>query len=283
MNIALFANTGIGNTVLMSLLNAGENVKVVVTRKLEGLFPYYEEKELFTLCEENSIDCLTNININGSTVINKLKTLEIDLIIVSSFNQIIKDEVINLPNYGIVNFHPSLLPSYRGPNPLNWVLLNSENVTGVTIHKLVKEVDAGDILLQRVVYIEPYQNLGSLFEATSKCAGEMIPELLKLYYSNKIDGIKQNETNASYYKKPFSKNLGNIKTNIKEFICRLRAFTPYPGFNFQTDNLTYRVIDFQITKEINNQDGLKNLNIQNGCITYKNSGYTINMRYDSYE
>ena len=252
MNIVLFANTGLGNEVLKSLLTTNVNVKLVVTRKLEGKFPYYEEEDLDELCGRLGVDVITDVNVNDLEFKKNLSSLDLDLIIVSSFHQIIKDEIIKLPKKGIINFHPSLLPKYRGPNPLNWVLLNSEKFTGVTVHKLVKKIDGGDILLQKKYKILPFQCLGELFKELAFLSGSMSKDVIELFKKDNLEFIAQDESKMTYLKKPFSLNSVNENTDIKVLINRLRAFVPFPGLNFNFNNIEYKVTSYDLSKKSNN-------------------------------
>jgi methionyl-tRNA formyltransferase len=144
IKVVLFGNTGLANGVFRALLeNNAVKLCAVYTRKLPGNFPYYNEKELWELGEEYNIQTITGQNVNSVDSIAHLSDLKPDYIIVASFDQIVKDAVIKLANFGIINFHPSLLPKYRGPNPISWVLINGEKKTGLTIHKLTKGIDSG--------------------------------------------------------------------------------------------------------------------------------------------
>ena len=249
MNVALFANTGLGNEVLKSLLSQEISIKLVVTRKLEGKFPYYSEIDLDMLCHQLNVNVLTDVNVNSLEFISYMKRLDIDLIIVSSFHQIIKEELINLPRKGIINFHPSLLPQYRGPNPINWVILNAEKYTGITIHKLVKKVDAGDIILQREYRILPFQSLGELFEQLAKKSGDMVKDLMDMYKSEgNLLCYKQDEQKHSYYGKPFDYNYADELMDYDTIINRLRAFVPFPGLNFTFQNVKYIINSFIVTE-----------------------------------
>lgn len=255
MNIALFANTGLGNEVLKSLLTTNINLKLVVTRKLEGKFPYYDEEDLDELSNRLGVEVVTDVNVNSAEFKKYLSSLNLDLIIVSSFHQIIKEEIINLPKKGIINFHPSLLPKYRGPNPLNWVLLNSEEFTGVTVHKLVKNIDGGDILLQKKYRILPFQSLGELFKELALLSGSMAKNVIELYESYNLKFLSQDESKMTYLKKPFALNNANEDTDVKVLINKLRAFVPFPGLNFNFKNMEYRITSYDLSKKADYESG----------------------------
>ena len=147
-------------------------VDSVLTRSLEGEFPYYKEVELHLLAKEYGVECFVNSDANVEYY-DYLKERNIDLIIVATFSQIIKDHLINLPKLGIINFHPSLLPKYKGATPMNWVILNGEKTTGVSVHFSTSELDSGPIILKQIIEVDKNETIGSLFKKTSINAGKI--------------------------------------------------------------------------------------------------------------
>ncbi|MBN1688176.1 MAG: hypothetical protein JW893_03675 [Candidatus Omnitrophica bacterium] len=184
MKIILFSLTGFGNTVLPALLNIPDVwVTAVFTTIYKNKFPYYEEEALVDLCKRMKITC------SGEKILNSvdlIKTLEPDLIIVATFAQIVPRQIINIPKFGIVNIHPSLLPKYRGPCPFYAVVKNKEKETGVSIHYLTEELDAGDILLQRSLPLSESDTENRVIQKTAVLAASMIPDLIDLFRGGKI-------------------------------------------------------------------------------------------------
>lgn len=252
--VALVANTGIGNEVLKALLKV-KNIKIdsLCTRRLEGDFPYFDEEELEDYAKRKEITCFTNVSASKEYY-EYLKERNIDLIIVASFHQILKKNLIDLPKLGVINLHPSLLPKYRGPNPLNWVLLNSESKTGVTAHYLTEKIDAGNILKQKEIIISDHETLGTLFKKSAICSGELIPDLIDSFIKRGGEnGMPQDESQATYLKKP-SNYEKEIKTSypFEKAYKIIRAFHPFPGsiINIMEEQLIVK--DFSLFYKNNN-------------------------------
>lgn len=244
IKVALIANTGIGNEVFKALFKSSfVIIDSVLTRKLDGEFPYFKTDELNQLVNRNGIKCFHNIDANIE-YFDYLKMQNIDLIIVATFNQILKKHLIDLPKLGIINYHPSLLPKYKGPSPISWVLLKDELKTGITIHKLSIKVDAGDILLQDSVEIENNEYLGSLFQKLSLLAGQMTPLLIDRLLNKLIIPKEQIEVESSYFSKPINENFIDETMDFNSIYRIVKAFHPFPKAIFKKDETFYRVNNY---------------------------------------
>src|SRR6187399_1613183 len=130
MKVTLFGFTGLGNAVLRGLLKSNSvEVNSVFTKKYDHPYPYYDELQMEELCRRNDINCYLDKKVNSKEITDLLKEEQPDIIFVSSFNQILSKEVIEIPKLGTLNLHPSLLPKYRGPYPDQAVMQNGENKT----------------------------------------------------------------------------------------------------------------------------------------------------------
>ncbi len=248
--VSLLANTGIGNEVLKSLLSIPYViVDSVLTRRFESDYPFYHTKELYQEAESNGILCFTNKDVN-TDYYDYIKNRKIDVILVATFNQIIKNDILNLPNVLIVNYHPSLLPKYRGPSPISWMILNGERKAGITIHLLTNEIDAGDIILQQEIDIEEKEILGSLLFKLSKLSSKMTCEFFDLYYNNNIELRQQDASESTYFKRPLKEREFSNSDSFSYIEKRLRAFHPFPGSILIDDNREKFIVkDFKISNE----------------------------------
>ncbi|HRQ40436.1 MAG TPA: methionyl-tRNA formyltransferase [Chloroflexota bacterium] len=232
LNVVLFALTGFGNTVLKALLaEASVNVRGVFTVKYDNPFPYYEEEHLHTLCERNQVCCYHGIKVSSEDGMTLLQDLAPDLILVATFKQILKTNVLTLPKLGVVNLHPSLLPQYRGPCPSSAALLNGDTVTGITAHYITEGLDEGDILLQRELDISDVENDGQLRWRLAQLAGDMTPDVLQLFSGfTQPAGIPQDHSLATNAPKPTAVD-GYLETatNIQEIQRKVKALNPLPG------------------------------------------------------
>src|SRR5207302_961380 len=124
------------------------------------------------------------------------------LIVVANYSHILKHALISIPRLGCINVHASLLPAYRGPSPLYWVLANREKVTGVTIHYIDERIDSGDIILQRQLVIRPGETEFTLCERSARVAADLLGEAIPLLLSEKASRIPQDHSAATYYSFP---------------------------------------------------------------------------------
>jgi methionyl-tRNA formyltransferase len=162
--------------------------------------------------------------------IERLAELAPELIVVAAFGIILPAVVLQLPRYGCINVHPSLLPRYRGASPVATAILRGDNMTGVTIMLLDEGMDTGHILNQKEVPISDEDTTGTLGTKLSKIGAEMLVETLPLWIEGRIKTREQNEKVATY-SKMIRKEDGNIdwRLTTKELWCQVRAYDPWPG------------------------------------------------------
>jgi methionyl-tRNA formyltransferase len=243
----LFALPGFGNPVLASLIQEERvDVQAVFTVKYESPFPYYDEVQLDVACKEYSVPCHYGMKVSSSKGLDLIRSYSPDLILVATFKQILKQKVLNIPTFGVVNFHPSLLPYYRGPCPTNAALLHGEKVTGMTIHYVTEGIDDGDILLQRSVEIEKDEIDGQLRQKLAQLSGDMVPELIALFSKfHKPSGKSQDHEKATFAPKPNIED-GYIEasSDIETIQRQLRAYNPIPGTTMLIDGVRIPVDHF---------------------------------------
>jgi methionyl-tRNA formyltransferase len=252
LSVVLFALTGFGNTVLEALLgDVRVRVRAVFSVKYENPFPYYPERQLLDCCRERQVVCYHGVKVSADHGVGLLHELSPDLIIVASFKQMLKDRVLSLAPLGAINFHPSLLPRYRGPCPTNATLLNDDQITGVTVHYVSDKLDGGDILLQRSMHIEGIENDGALRRQLAKLAGAMVPELIEMFANfNKPAGRPQDHTLASFAPKPTAGD-GYLEraADIDTIRRKMRAFNPLPGTSILVGDRRVPVDRFEVLRD----------------------------------
>ncbi len=159
-----------------------------------------------------------------------LKELNPDVIVVVAFGQIIPQAILDLPKYGCINIHASLLPKYRGAAPIQWVLINGEKETGITTMQMDAGLDTGDMLEKIAVPIEPEETGGSLHDKLSAAGGSLIVSTLEKLETGALTPVSQTEEGTCYAGK-ITKDMGNIDwSQDGEAIERLiRALNPWPS------------------------------------------------------
>ena len=163
----------------------------------------FPDKELKKLALKNKINVLVSKNVNSLNFIKKIRKHKADLFVSMSFNQIFKKEIIELPHKGIINCHAGKLPFYRGRSILNWVLINDEKEFGITVHYINKQIDSGDIILQKTFPINDNDDFNSLLNISYKECPKILYKSIKLIKHGKVKTVSQKSIHktGSYFKK----------------------------------------------------------------------------------
>ena len=160
------------------------------------------QSNIKTIATENKIEVLEPDKISKETeIIKKLKSYNCDFFITFAFGQILSQEVIDIPKYATINLHASLLPLYRGSNPICEAIMNGDKKTGITTMKTVLELDAGDICLQKEIELDDQINTPELMEKISTLSPDLLDKTLKSIYKGTLKAIKQDNQKATFTKK----------------------------------------------------------------------------------
>lgn len=183
-------------------------------------------------CTENTIPCIVVTNRIDYKAIQTIRSLDKPVAILASFGLIIPQEVLDLFPKGILNIHPSLLPKYRGPTPVQTAILNGDSETGVTIIKLDSELDHGPIFAQKKRLLNPTDNSDSLYSELFHTGAELIKNHLNNYISGNQVLSEQNHSQATYTER-LTRKSGYFKIDnppTPEKLDRMiRAYYPWPG------------------------------------------------------
>ena len=137
--------------------------------------------------------------LTGSRLAGKIKNLNPDLGIVASYGEIIPKDILDIPKYGFLNVHPSLLPKYRGPSPIQYAILNGDKETGVTIMLMDEKIDHGPILAQRELEFSIYNfQFSKLHDELAQLGANLLVETIPKWIKGEIKAIPQDETRATY-------------------------------------------------------------------------------------
>lgn len=162
--------------------------------------------------------------------LQELRAFEPELIIVAAYGQILPPAILEMPRYGCVNVHTSLLPKYRGAAPIQWAILNAEPETGVTIMKMDAGLDTGDILAQAATLVRPEDNSETLHDRLATMGAECLTRTLPDFIAGKITPRPQPAEGASYARK-ITKEDGRLDWALpaRTLWNRVRALVPWPG------------------------------------------------------
>jgi len=159
-----------------------------------------------------------------------IKKIKPDLVVVSNFGGIIPRELLDIPRFGCINLHPSLLPKYRGSSPIQTVVLNGDKETGVTIFLMDAEVDHGPILAQRKTVIGKNETAAELSERLAVMGADLLIDTIPDWVKGRIKLRRQDEKRAIYTRKLVRQD-GEIdwKKSARKIERQIRAFHPWPG------------------------------------------------------
>lgn len=224
---------------LEAIIKAGHEVSAVVTQpdKQKGRGKEVQMTPVKQCALKHGIPILQPVKIREQETVEELKNYPADLFVVAAFGQLLSEEILSMPRFGCVNIHASLLPAYRGAAPIQWVILNGETRTGVTIQQMAKGLDTGDMLLKKTVEIDEKETGASLHDKLMLTGAALIVEVLPKIEKGELIPEKQDESKASYYGR-LTKSMGLIDWNqdavsIERLIRGLNswpsAYTCYKG------------------------------------------------------
>ncbi len=237
MKAIVCAYHNVGCAGIEALLSHGIDISAVFTHKDD---PHENAwfQSVAELAASNRIPVYAPDDINHPIWVEKIKALKPDIIFFFYFRQMVKQSLMDIPSQGCLNLHGSLLPKYRGRCPVNWVLVNGEKETGVTLHYMTPKPDDGDIVAQKKVPVDDNDTALTLYSKIVEASSQMLDDVLPKLIKGSAERVPQDHSQASYYGGRCSDD-GEIdwsKTS-REIRNLIRAVTqPYPGaFTFIGD------------------------------------------------
>lgn len=188
------------------------------------VFPVVKEKAL-----EHNITVYQPQKVKTPEFVEILKEYQPDIMVVVAFGQILSEEILNIPKYGCINVHGSILPQYRGAAPIQWSIINGEEFGGVTTMYMAKGLDSGDMILKAEEKIKPDDTYGSLYDRLSVIGAELLIKTLDLIENDEVKRIPQNDDEATFA--PMIKpELEHINWNGKntDIVNLIKGLNPQP-------------------------------------------------------
>ncbi|NOW02732.1 methionyl-tRNA formyltransferase [Clostridium beijerinckii] len=187
-------------------------------------------------------------------LIEKLKELKPDFIIVVAFGQILTKEVLDIPKYGCINLHASLLPMYRGAAPLNWAIINGEKISGNTTMLMDVGLDTGDMILKDEVEIPNNMTTGELHDILMVRGADLLVKSIEGI--SKGDIVPEKQGNETFYAKMLDKNIANIDWNksAEEIHNLVRGLNPWPIAYTDYKNERMKIYETEVLKEKSNKE-----------------------------
>lgn len=230
MKAIVFAYHDIGCVGLEALKLAGYEIQAVFTHSdAPGENHFYAS--VAKAAAEMDVPVFAPEDVNHPLWVNRIRELAPDVIFSFYYRTLLSDDILQLPSFGAFNLHGSLLPRYRGRAPVNWVLVNGDTQTGVTLHKMVSRADAGDIVAQSVVAIDEEDTALTLHGKCRTAAAALLAQQLPLIRSREITLTPQDDSRASYFgRRTAADGLIDWQKSAREINNLIRAVTePYPG------------------------------------------------------
>jgi methionyl-tRNA formyltransferase len=234
---------------LKALIEAKENIVAVITQpdRPKGRGLKLAPSPVKEIALHYNIAVHQPEKIKDQETIDLIKNLKPDLIVVVAYGKILPKEMIDMPKYGTINVHASLLPEYRGAAPIQWALMNGEKTTGITIMKVIEALDAGDIIIQRSLAIEDEDNTLTLSDKLFKLGSKLLVEAVSQVKNGKILLIKQDEKQVSFAPS-LEKEMGVIdwKKSARDIFNQIRACNPWPVAYTYLNGKMFRIFSAEL-------------------------------------
>ena len=246
MRIVFMGTPDFAVTTLRALIGSGHEVVAAVSQPDK---PFGRKAELRptpvrAAAEAEGIPVLQPRRLRDPEFTEKLEQLDPDVIVVAAYGKIIPGFILELPKYGCLNVHASLLPKYRGAAPIQWAILDGETETGISIMQMNEGLDTGDILNISRVAITDTETGGSLFDKLAAEGGRLLVDTLKLLEAGQIRPEKQPADSPTPYARMIVKEDGLIdwKRSAAEIERQVRALDPWPGAYTRLNGKLFKVL-----------------------------------------
>lgn len=272
MNIVYMGTPDIASVILDTLLNSPHQVQAVVTQpdKPKGRGKQMQAPPVKEVALKHDIPVYQPVKVKEEDFLTKLKAINPDIIIVAAFGQLLPKAVLDLPKYGCINVHASLLPKYRGAAPIQWSIINGEEKTGITIMHMDVGLDTGDMILKEEVLIDTKETAGTLHDKLALCGGGLLLKALEEIEAGTAAREKQNDQEATFVK-VFDKAMGHL--DFKEPAIKLerliRGLNPWPSAYTYLEGKTLKIWDAEVLPKTEGGEPGEVLNITRDAIVVK--------------
>mgnify|MGYP004498355947 FL=1 len=258
MNIVFMGTPDFAEESLRKLVENNYNVVGVFTKPdmPVGRKHILTPPEVKVAAEELNIPVFQPNSLKNDESFNILKELNPDLIVVVAYGKILPENILNLPKYGCINVHASLLPKYRGASPIQWSIVCGENETGVSTMLLDKGMDTGDVLLSAATKIGSTETAEELWDRLKVMGGDLLIKTVEGLVSGSIKPIPQDEKKATYA--PIIKKADGLidwSKSAKEIDCKIRGLHSWPVAYTKVDEKMLKIFSADIIDNIDDKFG----------------------------
>ena len=232
IKIIFFGTPHFAEKILKEIITAGYSVVAVFTQpdKKFGRSRMMKKSAVKELAEKKTIPVFESQNLRQEKAVKEIMKLRPDLIVVAAYGKILPKSILEIPKYGAINIHASLLPKFRGASPVQEAILSGENKTGITLMLMNEKLDAEEIINQESISIKKKDTTHSLSEKLADVGGRALLETIPLWISGSIKPTLQNEKEATFCR-TVKKEDGKIDWNdpAETIFRKWRAYKVWPG------------------------------------------------------
>ena len=249
MRIVFMGTPDFSVGTLEAVVAAGHEVACVVTQpdKPRGRGKELQPTPVKEAAQRHGLPVYQPAKIRDPEAVEKIRSFQPDVIVVVAFGQIIPQQILDIPRYGCINVHASLLPKYRGAAPIQWAVINGEKESGVTTMQMDEGLDTGDMLLKTTIVLDEKETGGSLHDKLSDAGAKLCVETLKRLEEGSIQPEKQGES-PTEYARMLNKAMGAIDWNQDAVSIErlIRGLNPWPSAYTTWDNKTMKIWDADV-------------------------------------
>ena len=244
---------------LEALIKAGHSIEAVFAQpdKKVGRKQLLTPPPVKVFASEHNIPVFQPEKLkDNEEILKTLENINADIIVVVAYGKILPESILNMYKFGCINGHASLLPKYRGASPIQWAIVNGEEQTGVTIMKMDRGMDTGDIIESKTVDIDDCDTADSLFEKLSFISADLMVKVLKDISEKKAVFTKQDDSLATYapiIKKEMA--LIDFNKSASEVRCAVRGYYSWPCAYFFLNNKRIKALSCTVISGINEEPG----------------------------
>lgn len=249
MKIVFMGTPDFAVGALEALVEAGHDVVAVVTQpdKPKGRGKEMQQTPVKECALKHNIDVFQPVKIKTPEAVEVLRGYGAELFVVAAFGQILSKEILDMPKFGCVNIHASLLPKYRGAAPIQWAILDGEKETGVTIMQMNEGLDTGDMLTKVVVPIEDTDTGESLFDKLAEAGAKLLIETIPQIEAGELTPQPQDDS-LSTYAKMIKKEMGLIDWKKEAVVLErlVRGMNSWPSAYTHFNGKTLKIWETEI-------------------------------------
>ena len=281
MKIVFMGTPDFAVGALEALIEAGHEITLVVTQpdKPKGRGKEMAFSPVKECAGKHNIPTFQPVKIRLPESVEYLKGVEADVFVVAAFGQILTNDILNIPKYGCINIHASLLPMYRGAAPIQWVILNGEKEAGVTIMQMDEGLDTGDMLLSDKITLAEDETGDSLHDKLSEMGARLIVEALDKLSAGELKAVPQPD-GPLFYAGMLKKEMGNLDFSMDAVTIEryIRGLYSWPGAYSYYKGKILKITKAGLTE--NESDGETN---QGGIIAVSKESFTVQCAKGSVE